>query len=85
MRDHPRDPRAGRIPKQSPGAAPQPPSAWHMVEHRSNEDSLGTGAGQVFLQASGSCSFSNSSTCSSWTWLSSANSPRAGKEERKQR
>ena len=80
-----RDWRVGRLLRPSPGAIPLPPSAWHMPEHRSNKDSLGTGAGQVFSQASGSCSLSNSYTCSSWTRLSSANSPRAGKEKRKQR
>lgn len=80
-----KDRRAGRLLRLNPGAVPLPPSAWHMPEHRSNEDSFGTGAGQVFSQASGSCSLSNSYTCSSWTRLSSANSPQAGKKKRKQR
>lgn len=76
---------AAQLRGPSPGAVPLPPCAWHMPEHRSNQDSLGTGAGQVLSQASGCCSLSNSYTCSSWTRLSSANSPRPGEEKRKQR
>lgn len=64
-----------QVPQAEPRCCPCCPLAWHKPEHLSNQDSLGTGAGQVFLQASGFCSLSNSYTCSSWTRLSSANSP----------
>lgn len=63
-----------------PGAALLPSHLAHAGI--TNEDALGTGTGQLFSQATGCSSLSNSSTCSSWSWLSSANGSRAGKEER---
>lgn len=72
--------------RMSPGAVPLPPSSWHMTEHLSNQASLGTGISQVFSRASGSCSLSNSYTCSSWTRLSSSpNSPQEKGGEKEKR